>query len=151
VLVSALTLTAACGKNAEPPKPRDDAAVAPTIAPIATPPVGIESVRRMNFPYEEGASSYNKAQAAYRAKTRDWNAIRTHAEAAIGKDPDHLDARYLLGAALAKVGEPAAAVEHLVIALAGDHHKYAPLLDKDEDLQELFATPHGAPVKEVRA
>lgn len=151
VLASTALLAAACGKKAEPPKPGDDAAVAPTIAPIATPPVGVEAVRRMNFPYEDGAAGYGKAQAAYRGKTRDWSAIRGHAETAIGKDPSHLDARYLLGTALAKLGEPAAAVEHLVIALAGDYHKYAPLLDKDEDLQELFATPHGASVKEVRA
>ncbi len=151
MLVSALSLAAACGKNAEPPKAKDDATVAPTIAPIATPPVGVDAVRRMNFTYEAGEAWYNKAQAAYRAKTRDWSAIRTHAETAIGKDPHHLDARHLLGTALAKLGEPAAAVEHLVIALAGDYHKYAPLLDKDEDLQELFATPHGASVKEVRA
>jgi hypothetical protein len=152
VFVSALSLAAlaACGKQAEAPR-KDDATVAPTIAPIATPPVGVDAIRRMSFPWDAGAASYDKAHAAHRAKTRDWSAIRTHAEAAVGKDPHHLDARYLLGTALANVGEPAAAVEHLVTALAGDYYKYAPLLDHDEDLKELFATPHGASVKEVRA
>jgi hypothetical protein len=151
VLVSAASLVAACGKKTESPKSKADAAVAPTIAPVATPPVGVDAIRRMNFASEAGAPSYEKAIAAYRGKTRDWSAIRTHAEAASGKDPQHLDARYLLGVALAKVGEPAAAVEYFVTALAGDHYKYAPLLDKDEDLKEFFATPHGASVKEVRA
>lgn len=148
--MSALSLIA-CGKKSEPPKAKSDGSVAPTISPIATPPVGVDAVRRMNFPWEAGYASYEKAQAAYRAKSRDWAAIRAQTEAAIGKDPQHLDAHYLLGVALAKLGEPAAAVEHLVTALAGDHYKYGPMLDKDEDLKDFFATPHGASVKEVRA
>jgi len=152
--VSALlfvAFVAACGKKSEAPKTRSDAAVAPTVAPIATPPVGVDAVRRMNFTWEAGYPSYAKAQTAYNAKQRDWSAIRTHTEAAIGKDPQHLDAHYLLGIALAKLGEPAAAVEHFTTALAGDHYKYGPMLDQDEDLKEFFGTPHGASVKEVRA
>ena len=149
--MSALSSAAACGKKSEAPRHRDDAAVAPTIAPIATPPVGLDAVKRMSFPYDAGASAYAAALNAYRAKTRGFGAVRGQAEAAIGKDPHHLDARHLLGVALAKLGEPAAAVEHLVAALAGDYYKYAPLLDKDEDLKEFFGTPHGASVKEVGA
>ncbi len=150
VLVSAVSLVAACGeKKAEPPKARDDAAVAPTVAPIATPPVGVDAVRRMNFMWGTGQSSFQKAQVAARAKTRDWSAIRTHAEAALTKDPHHLDARHLLGVALAKLGEPATAVEYLVAALAGDYYEYAPMIEKDEELKELFATPHGASLREV--
>jgi hypothetical protein len=150
LFVSAVSLAAACGKKSEAPKPKD-AAVAPTVAPIATPPVGVDAVRRMNFMWEAGGAAYERAMNQYRGKTRDWSAIRKQAEDAIGKDPQHLDARYLLGVALAKVGEPAAAVEHLVAALAGDLYKYGPQLDKDEDLKEFFATPHGASVREVRA
>jgi len=147
----AVMTVAACSKKSEPPKAKDDAPPAPTISPIATPPVGVDAIRRMNFMWDVGGSAYEKAVAAYRAKARDWGTIRGHAEAAIAKDPQHLDARYLLGVALAKVNEPAAAVEHLVAALAGDHYKYGPLLDKDEDLKEFFGTPHGASVREVRA
>ena len=149
--VLGVALVAACGKKSEPPKGKHDAAPAPTIAPIATPPVGVDAIRRMNFTWDVGGSAYEKAAAAYRAKTRDWSAIRGLAETAIAKDPQHLDARYLLGVALARVGEPAAAVEHLVAALAGDLYKYGPLLDKDEDLKDFFGTPHGASVREVRA
>jgi hypothetical protein len=141
LIVSAALLASACGKKAEAPKPKQDASVAPTVSPIATPPVGVDAVRRMNFGSED----------LYRNKARDWNAVRKQAEASIGKDPHHLDARYLLGIALAQTGEPAAAVEHLVAALAGDYYKYAPLLDKEEELKEFFGTPHGASVKEVRA
>jgi hypothetical protein len=151
VLGGVLAPGAACGKKSETVKKKEDAAVAPTVSPIATPPVGVDAVKRMNFTWEAGLASYEKAMAAYKAKTRDWSAIRTHAEAAIGKDASHLDARYLLAIALARVGEPAAAVEHFVAALAGDYYKYAPLLDKDDDLKEFFATPHGASIKEVGA
>ena len=147
LLAAAAAAAAACGKKAESPKGKD-AAVAPTVSPIATPPVGIDAVHRMTFS-RAGSQAYDKA-AASRGK-QDWAAVRTHAEAALAKDPHHLDPRHLLGIALAKLGEPAAAVEHLVAALAGDYYKYARLLDKDEDLKEFFATPHGASVKEVRA
>jgi hypothetical protein len=151
LIVSVVSLALACGKKTEAPKPKDDATVAPTVAPIATPAVGVEAVRRMGFMWDAGLPSFNAAQTAYKAKTRDWGAIRTHAEAAVGKDGNHLDARVLLAAALAKLGEPAGAVEHLVTALAADYYRYAPQLESNDDLKELFATPHGASVKEVAA
>jgi hypothetical protein len=147
LIVSAALLAAACGKKAESPKGKD-AAVTPTVSPIATPPVGIDAVHRMSFS-RAGAQSYDKAVAS--RNKRDWSEVRKNAEAALARDPHHLDPRHLLGIALAKLGEPEAAVEHLVAALAGDHYKYAPLLDKDEELKEFFATPHGASVKEVSA
>jgi hypothetical protein len=149
VIGCALAL-AACGKKSEAPKPKDDAKTAPTIAPIATPPVGVEAIKRMNYTWEAGASAFRDAQSAYRAKPRDWAAVRKETESSLAKDPHHLDARHLLGVALANGSEPAAAVEHLVAALAADHYRFAPLLDKDEDLKAFFATPHGASVQEVR-
>jgi hypothetical protein len=153
VIVSALSCAAACGKKSEPPKVKEDAktATAPTIAPIATPPVGVDSIRRMNFTWDAGQGAYDKATAAYRAKTRDWAQIRAHTEATIAKDPNHLDAHRLLGTALAKTGDPAGAVDHFVTALAGDYYKYAPSLATDQDLKEFLATPHGASVNEVSA
>jgi len=151
VIVSAVSCAAACGKKAEPPKVKEDAKVAPTVAPIATPPVGVDAIRRMNFMWEAGQGPYEKALVAYRAKTRDWAQIRAHAEATLARDPIHLDAHRLLGIALAKTGDPASAVEHFVTALAGDYYKYAPSLATDEDLKEFLATPHGASVNEVSA
>lgn len=141
----AFALAAACGKKSEAPRPKDDATVAPTVSPIATPPVGIDAVHRMSFSQQGSFTSATTSRSK-----RDWGEVRKHAEAALTKDPHHPDPRYLLGIAFAKLGEPEAAVEHLVAALAGDYYKYAPLLEKDEDLKEFFATPHGASVKEVR-
>jgi hypothetical protein len=150
LLALAAALSAACGKKAEPPPQAPvDAAAPPPVAPIATPVVGVDSVRRMNFQWDAGQAPFEKVVTALRAKQRDWAVIRAHAEATIAKDPNHLEARRLLGTALAKLGEPAAAVEHLVAALAADYYRYAPALAKDEDLKELFATVHGASVRDA--
>jgi hypothetical protein len=54
----------------------------------------------------------------------------------------HLGSHRLLAAALAQTGEPAAAVDHLVTALAADYLQYAPTLDED-DLKSFMASPHG--------
>ncbi|MGN6103922.1 MAG: tetratricopeptide repeat protein [Kofleriaceae bacterium] len=140
-----------CGKKADPKAKHDAGPTGPAIAPIATPVVGVDSIKRMNFIYEAGAPSYEKAVAAYRAKPRDWAAIRSHTEAALAKDPNHYDAHRLLASALAKSGDHAAAADHLVIALAADHGKYGPSIAKDDDLKEFLATPHGAAVTEVAA
>lgn len=156
LMVSALAITA-CGKKSEAVSDKQEVKTPPPLAPIATPVVGVDAVRRMNFTWEAGKSAYDKAVAAYKggkdakSQPRDWAAIRTHTEAAVAKDPHHLDAHRLLATALVKAGEPAAAVEHFVTALAGDYVKYAPSIAKDEELKEFLTTPHGASVNDVSA
>src|SRR6185437_3248142 len=106
-----------------------DAAVTP---PLAAPPLGVDAVKRMNFPYGEGAGDYAKAVAAY--KKQDWAAVAEAAAAAVKKDAMHLDAQRLLGVALAQTGDRAGAAAHLAIALAADPLKYGPALAGDKDL-----------------
>ncbi|MBA3817366.1 MAG: hypothetical protein H0X17_00615 [Deltaproteobacteria bacterium] len=153
IAVALLTLVAACGskKSGTDSKGKQDAGAGPTVAPIATPPVGIDAIKRMNFAYADGMKDYDRALAAYRAKPRDWAAVRTSCEAAIAKDANHYDAHRVLASALAQAGEHAAAVDHLVTALAADYFKYGPALAKDEDLVEFLATPHGTAIEEVAA
>ena len=62
----------------------------------------------------------------------------------------HLGSHRLLAAALAQTGEPAAAVDHLVTALAADSLQYAPTLD-DDDLKSFMASPHGQAVAALAA
>lgn len=157
LMVSALAFTA-CGNKSEAVKAKDDANAPPPLAPIATPVVGVDAIRRMNFTWEAGKLPYDKAVAAYKAGKagaknvpRDWAAIRANTEAAVAKDPHHLDAHRLLATALVKSGEPAAAVEHFATALAGDYVKYAPSIAKDDELKEFLTTPHGASVNDVSA
>jgi hypothetical protein len=142
-----LVMLVACGKKADhTAKAKDDAPAGPQVAPLAAPDLGVEAIKRMNFVYEAGASAYEKALAAYKAKTRDWAAVRTHAQEALQKDPSHLDAHYLLARALAQTGEHAAAVDHLVTALAADYWLYGPALAKEKELTEFLATQHGQAV-----
>jgi hypothetical protein len=136
----------ACGKKTEAPKAKDDAQAAPAAAPLAMPVLGVDQIKRFNFLYEAGAPANDKAIAAYRKK--DWAAVRTQAEAALAKDPMHLGAHRLLAAALAQTGEPAAAVDHLVTALAADYLQYAPTL-ADDDLKSFMASPHGQSVAQL--
>jgi hypothetical protein len=134
-----------CGNKAETTaKPKDDAAAGPVVAPLAMPTLGVDQIQRFNFIDEAGAPAHEKAVAAYRKK--DWAAVRTHAEAALAKDPMHLGSHRLLAAALVQTGEPAAAVDHLITALAADYLEYAPTL-ADDDLASFLTSPHGQSVK----
>jgi hypothetical protein len=137
-----------CGNKAETPVKAKDDAAAPTAAPLAMPALGVDQIKRFNFIYDPGEPAYQKAAAAYRKK--DWAAVRTQAEAALAKDPMHLGAHRLLAAALAQAGEPAAAVDHLVTAIAADYLQYAPTLG-DDDLKSFLTSPHGQSVKALAA
>jgi hypothetical protein len=138
-----------CGnKSAPPPKVKEDAGTGPTAAPLAMPVLGVDQIKRFNFLYDAGAPAHDKALAAYRKK--DWPTVRTQTEAALGKDAMHLGAHRLLAAALAQTGEPAAAVDHLVTAIAADYYQYAPTL-ADDDLKSFMASPHGQSVAALTA
>jgi hypothetical protein len=143
-----LALVSCGNKSSAPAKAKDDAPAGPTAAPLAMPALGVDQIKRFNFLYEAGAPAHEKAVAAYRKK--DWPAVRTQAEAALAKDSMHLGSHRLLAAALAQTGEPAAAVDHLVTAIAADYLQYAPTLDED-DLKSFLASPHGQSVKALAA
>jgi hypothetical protein len=148
IVVALLTCLFACGdKKKDNTKTKDDAAIGPTVAPIVTPPIGIDAIKRMNFPYGDGQKEWDKVTPLL--KTKSWAGVKTHAEATLAKDPNHFDAHRALATALVQNGEHAAAVDHLVAALAGDYFRHGPTFATDPDLAPLFATPHGTGVKEV--
>jgi len=137
-----------CGNKADVAvKVKEDAA-GPTPAPLAMPALGVDQIKRFNYLYEAGAPANEKAVAAYRKK--DWAQVRAQTEAALAKDPLHFGAHRLLAAALASTGEPAAAVDHLVTAIAADYLQYAPTL-ADDDLKSFMASPHGQSVAALAA
>lgn len=143
-MVVLILILGACGKKPDAPKARDDAAAKTVAAPIAIPTLGVDRVGRFNFIYDDGRPAYEKARAA--AKSKDWAAVKTQCEAALAKDPMHLDAHRLLATALAQTGDPAAAVDHLVTALAADYYAYGPGLAGDKDLAGFLATQQGQAV-----
>jgi hypothetical protein len=152
LLLTALAVAVGCGKKADGPKAKDDAPLGVTVAPVATPTIGVDQLRRMNHAWgSEGSTAYTKAVAAYRAKPHDWAGVRTQCETALAKDPHHMGAHWLLGFALAQAGDHAAAVDHLVTALAADYGQYFPSLTSEADLKPFLATSHGASVMEVAA
>lgn len=136
VALAALAL-AACGDDdkARPPEPK------PEVPVLTAPPLGVASIKQLGYPYGDGKKAYDKAVAAY--KKKDWAAVKTACEEALAKDAHHLDAHRVLGAALAKLGDHAAASTHLVAALAGDFLRWGPKILQDEDLAEYLASPHG--------
>jgi len=149
VIAIACAIACSGSKSNDNSKQKDAGVTRPTVAPIAMPPTGVDSIKRMTFVFGDGKEAHAKAWAAYKAKSRDWGAVRANEEVALGKDANHLDAHYYLGTALAAMGEHAAAVDHFVTALTSDYLFYAPLIEKDEDLKGFWATPHGTAVKEL--
>src|SRR5262245_39998485 len=113
---------ASCGKGGDKKNSkRDDAPAAPVAAPISLPVLGVDKITRFNFD-----SSTSRARDF--EKKGEWQEVRKLAEQATTKDAQNLDAQRLLGIALANTGEQAAAVDHLVAAIAGDYYKYGTAL-----------------------
>ena len=119
------------------------------VAPIATPPLGVESIKVIGYSYGPGQKDFERAQAA--AKTSDWTTVAEATRAAIGKDEHHLDARRLLASALVQQNQAAEAVDHLVMAVSGDFLAFGRELEKDPNLTPLWTTPHGKAVKDLVA
>lgn len=155
VSLTACALATACGgKGDDTKKAKDDAATRPTVAPIAIPTIGVDSIRRMNYQWNyETIREYGKALVACctKGKPRDWAGTRTHAEAVLAKDPQNIGAHWLLGVALSQTGDHAAAVDHLVTAIAADFTRYGANLAKDDDLAPFLQTSHGTAVTELTA
>lgn len=143
---------AACGKKSEAPTAKQDGGAGKAVsAPIALPTLGVDKIGRFNFLWNEGGNAYDKAMAAYKAKTRDWGVVRAACEQAVNKDPLHLDAQRLLAVALTQQGDHAAAVDHIVAAIAGDYFKYGVNYATDPELEAFRATPHGQAVTALAA
>lgn len=150
VLLGTVCLVASCGSKSNEAKGRtDDAGQSASVPPIATPVLGVATLPPWGFLYNEGKKAYDAAQTAYKAKERDWSAVRTHCEAAIAADAEHYDARRLLASALASSGQGAAAADQLAIVLAADFFRYAPGIASDPDLKDFVGTPHGAAVMQL--
>ena len=97
--LTVLVIVAGCGGNKTDKKTKDDAAPGPTVAPIAIPTSGVDSVKRMNYQWSyETIKEYGRTLAACCTKNKppDWSATRTHAESVLAKDPQNIGAHWLL-------------------------------------------------------
>jgi hypothetical protein len=143
-------LFASCGKGGNKNNAkRDSGLTAPVAAPISLPVLGVDKITRFSFIYDQGANAYKRASDA--AAKKDWAEARKQAEAALAKDPNHLDAHRLLAIALIQNGEPAAAVDHLVAGIAADYYKYGVELATIPELKDFLGTQHGQAVAQLAA
>lgn len=150
-LTVTLTLAGCGGDKKDAGGGGGGSAATPTATPTAlpVPPLGVDAVKRLNYEYGAASKEAKDLSQKFAAKTRDWAAIRAAAEATLAKDPDHLEARWRLGLALAQLGEAAKATEALTLALAGDWLAWGPTLDGEPLLKDHLATPDGKALVEL--
>jgi hypothetical protein len=141
-----MLLLASCGKGGNK-NAKKGAGATPVAAPISLPVLGVDKITRFSFIYDQGAAAYKKANDA--AAKKEWPEARKQAEAALAKDPNHLDAHRTLAIALVQTGEQAAAVDHLVAGIAADYYKYGTELASTAELKDFFATQHGAALTQL--
>lgn len=143
--VALLIAAAACGSDKKPDGTGTGSGTAATPPPptLAVPALGVEAPKRFNYPYDAGAKEYEKLLKVYKATPRDWAAVQAAAEATLQKDAGHLDARWVLGEALAQTDDGAGAAGNLATALAADWLRWGPGLDKDPELAGFLGKPHG--------
>jgi hypothetical protein len=143
----AILFVSSCGKGSSSNNAKKDAGLTASVAtPVALPTLGVDRVARFNFIFDAGSGPYKLAREA--AKKGDWAEARKQAEAALTKDPNHLDAHRLLGIALAKTGENATAVDHLATAIAADYYGYGNIAEEPE-LKEFLGTQNGLSVQQL--
>jgi len=142
IAVALIAGIAACGKK-DDPRPETQKPVEPALPALALPALGVDSLKKVNYVYGDGAKDYERALAAYKATPRDYAGVRSACEAALAKDGGHLDAHRLLAGALAQANDYPAATEHLLVALGGDWLRWGPTLGEDPDLTGYLASPQG--------
>jgi hypothetical protein len=125
-LACAALACGACGSRSDgkaPPR-RDDAAVAIEAAPAEVPEraLGLPEYAAFQWRRRGGHPAYQLARKAEAAGQ--WQAVVTTCRQALAADPSHLDAAWLLAAALGRLGKLDEVVEPLHAAVAGDFGKW---------------------------
>lgn len=141
---SLLVLLAALGCGGEKSAAKDKGPPDAAIPKLEMPALGVAKVTDLNYVYGDGAKAYEPVpgkNGLYAKK--DWAGVKAACEAALAKDPKHLDAHRLLGTALAQLGDHEAATPHLATALAGDFLRWGPKLPLDKELEDYLKSPQG--------
>lgn len=147
-------LAAACGKGtgSQPHPAIEDAAGAPkavvpaALVEIPALPLGLPELAGFQWRKRAGQPAFRaarKAEARARAP-EDWAAVISACREALAADPGHLEASWLLAAALGHAGHPASELlAPLQAAVAGDFGKWATPSLEHPALQPFLATPTG--------
>ena len=116
-----------------------DAASAPS--EVAARPLGMPDVAAYAWRKRGGQPAFRIARKA--EDTGDWATVVTTCRQALTADPGHLEAAWLLAAALGRLGKPAEVLEPLQLAVAGDFGKWGAASLELPALQPFLATPIG--------
>lgn len=147
-----LVLSAACacsgrGQEARPAPAHDGGPVeAPVRVAVPEPlPLGTASAEGFDYRRGPGREAYSAAVRAEKLARddADWQAVIDASRAALAADPGHLDAAWLLAAALARKGEHDAILEPLSRAVAGDWGKWGERSLTLPLFADFLASPHG--------
>ena len=139
-------LAGACGKGnggSVPPVAKEDggrpgdAAVRIELPPR---PLGVADLAGYQWRKRAGQVAF---KAALKAEGKDWAAVVASCREALAADPTHLEAAWLLAAALGHLDRTAEIVEPLSIAVAGDFGKWGQASLELPAFQAFRATPTG--------
>jgi len=135
-----------CGKRAERASAEaKDAAAAqpPPTGPIELParPLGLPDAAAFGWRKRAGQPAFREARTA--ESREDWQAVVGKCREALATDSGHLEASWLLAAALGQLGKPDELLAPLRDAVAGDFSKWGLASLELPALQPFLATPAG--------
>jgi|GEM_PF-3644520 len=136
-LVATAGVIGGCRSNKAPDKSAPEADPTPVEAPVVIPalPLGLASPEAFSLAGEPGHKSYRAALMAQRA--RDVDKELAALRKTLSQRPDHFEASWLLGMALARAGQHRDAVVPLLQAAAADFARYGHLAESSSLLTPL--------------
>jgi hypothetical protein len=141
----AILVVCACGKSTSS-RTKDDASVAPrdaasAVVELAERPLGLVDLAAHQWRDRGGHPAFREARAA--EAREDWPAVVTACRAALAADPTHLEASWLLAAALGRQNKNGDLVGPLHEAVAGDFAKWGTASLELPALAAFRETPTG--------
>ncbi|MBA3392441.1 MAG: hypothetical protein H0T89_07355 [Deltaproteobacteria bacterium] len=143
-LIACVAALAACGNRASQPAARDDAAAPRDVAVVVdvpARPLGLPDLDGYGWRKRGGHPAFRVARTAEHRE--DWPTVVTMCRQALAADPGHLEAAWLLAAALGKQGKHDELLVPLHLAVGGDFGKWGQASLELPALRSFLATQTG--------
>ncbi|HET9482553.1 MAG TPA: hypothetical protein VFO79_01240 [Xanthomonadales bacterium] len=133
----------ACGKGGTTAKKHDAGIAKPDAAVVSVEPLvlGLPDLEAYRWRKRGGHPAFRVARTA--EARQDWPTVVTTCKQALAADPSHLEAAWLLAAALGRQGKHDEILPPLAKAVAGDFGKWGHASLELPALQSFLATPQG--------
>lgn len=148
-LIVACVLAVGCGQKPSQPPERKDAATprdAAVVVELAERPLGLADLAAFAWRKRGGHNAFREARTA--EGRQDWPGVVAACQQALAADPTHLEASWLLAAALGRLGKHDQVLAPLQVAVAGDFGKWGIASLQLPALAGFHATPAGAAWKD---